>query len=137
MYIYIYMYIYASYIYIIYILIFIYIYIYIFINVCIYIYIYIYTYINVCHYAYFFMDKIKTAIFEPKNCSLWFGLDILTIFFYLHTCWAINSKFLEQSKLISYQHQFLIDSLRILTWKLVLKTVKLITDLYLKSTDHH
>ena len=91
-------------------------------------------------YAYFSRIKIKLIFLKPKNYSLWRGFDILTIF-PLSGHMVSKSFFLrslnEFHTDIKFTYESSKESIAFLELKVSVKNSKIITDLYVKSTDRH
>ena len=85
---------------------------------------------------------MKLLFLKPNSYSLWCGLDILTIFFFI---WTHGEQELqtflrslnEYHTDIKFTYESSKESIAFLDLKVSVKNSKIITDLYVKSTDHH
>ena len=86
--------------------------------------------------------KLKLLFLKPNSYSLWCGLDILTIFFFI---WTHGEQELqtflrslnEFHTDIKFTYESSKESIAFLDLKVSVKNSKIITDLYVKSTDRH
>ena len=86
--------------------------------------------------------KLKLLFFKPKSYSLWYGLDILRISFLSGHMLSKNFNFFLRSLNefhtdIQFTYESSKESIAFLDFKVSVKKSKIITDLYLKSTDRH
>ena len=86
--------------------------------------------------------KLKLLFLRPKNYTLWCGLDILTIIFFI---WTNGEQELETflrslnefHTSIKFKYELSKESTVFLDLKVSVKNSNIITDLYVKSADRH